>query len=317
MPDGAAHGDPFGLPATKRGGGCWGVSPCVAASSAGIAGAIGGSGAGAGGRGFVAACRGGRALLLDTHPEDGRAPSPVSEGIVAGRAEDTGGRADGSREATDGVKGTAATAPGSIGPGGVGESTGGIPSTDGVLSSSGSRRGCVPRAGANPAPAAAARAAERGVGSVDIGPAPGGGPATVTDSATSAGKRPTRGEGCRREVDDRCLLGSRSLPPEPSDLRDRGGGRVCLGGERGGPAGPWGGSRGGPVAAPRLPALATLASLCKAGIMVRAVRRFPCLSVVGVRYVKVAAWCKLCGMVRCGRRLAGRRCLTAADGSSR
>lgn len=41
----------------------------------------------------------------------------------------------------------------------------------------------------------------------------------------------------------------------------------------------------------------TLGSMCKRGVLVRAKREMSCLSVVGVRFVKAATWCKNCGLV--------------------
>lgn len=50
------------------------------------------------------------------------------------------------------------------------------------------------------------------------------------------------------------------------------------------------------------PTLATLGSLYKRGVLVRAMQRLPWLSVVGFRFIKVATWCNLCGLVRVYRR---------------
>lgn len=43
----------------------------------------------------------------------------------------------------------------------------------------------------------------------------------------------------------------------------------------------------------------TLGSMCKRGLLVRATRTFSCLSVVGVRFAKAATWCNNCGLVSC------------------
>lgn len=44
-------------------------------------------------------------------------------------------------------------------------------------------------------------------------------------------------------------------------------------------------------------AAATLGGMCKRGFLVRAMRRFCSLSIIGVRFAKAATWCNNCGLV--------------------
>lgn len=58
---------------------------------------------------------------------------------------------------------------------------------------------------------------------------------------------------------------------------------------------------GGPAAGRRQAGVVevapTLGMMCKRGFLVRAMRRFSSLSVVGVRFAKAATWCSNCGLV--------------------
>lgn len=225
------------------------------------------------GRGVIAAIRGGRTVLLDTHPANAPPspppqppppqpplpPSPITQGWPH---HDTDGSSIG-RGSGASIAGTVPAAAAAAAPAAAVSSFPGHPEVEG----------------------SPARKCAR------VGDAPWIPPPSHPADDTPSALRPTAAVSTPKSIVDGALAPTTALMPATSAPRIPGSTRKKV----------FSPNREQPplVVAPVAEAtsLVTLGSMCKRGRLVRATRKFSCLSVVGVRFAKVATWCKNCGMV--------------------
>lgn len=244
----------------------------------------GGGGGGGGaptfhGRGVIMATRGGDAVLLDTHPSDAppsppppqppKAPPCTMQGLSMAKAFPCS--ADGS------VAGTGARDGNGSGNGGSG--------------GGGTNAVAPPRARPTTRLGGFSTTSTRGVEEAVECP-------RVVATCSSSRKR-ARGDGMSASPadGDAFTCGGAEMPScstQTKNISDSGGSSAKEEEPRCPVPGP---VLSGPLPQPAAAAVSTLGAMGKRGVLVRAARRFTCMSVVGVRLVKAATWCKNCGLV--------------------